>query len=174
MGPGFCATVATILDTTGMDPAALALEVTEGIFIDDGDRAVTVLADIKKLGVHLALDDFGTGYCSLAYLRRFLVDMVKIDQRFIANFKRNTAAATVAAAVTNLAHDLGMSVTAEGVETEQQQDEVLSIGCELAQGFLYARPMTGPDLSARLKAIAGHPLHLPHDTRRATADSRPN
>jgi diguanylate cyclase (GGDEF)-like protein len=164
MGPGFCATVAAMLDATGMDPAALALEVTEGIFIEDADRAISVLADLKELGVGLALDDFGTGYCSLAYLRQFLVDMVKIDQGFIANIKSDITAATVVAAVTDLAHLLGMNVTAEGVETEQQQDEVVSIGCEFAQGFLYARPMTAPALSTQLTASPDRLLYLPAGT----------
>jgi diguanylate cyclase (GGDEF)-like protein len=163
MGPGFCAGVAAMLDATGMDPSALALEVTEGIFIEDSDRAVRVLADLKALGVRLALDDFGSGYCSLGYLRRFLVDVIKIDQAFIANIRSDSTAATIVTAVTNLAHDLGMSVTAEGVETEQQQDRVVNIGCELAQGFLYARPMTRQDVSAHLKADPDQPLRLPRD-----------
>jgi len=159
MGPGFCATIAAVLDTTGMDPTALVVELTEGIFIEDDDRAISVLADLKALGVQLALDDFGTGFCSLAHMRRFLVNTIKIDQGFVADIRSDHTTATIATAVTNLAHDLGMSVTAEGVETVQQHNDVIGIGCELAQGFLYARPMTGAQLSAKLSA--GSRLYLP-------------
>ena len=85
MSPDFCATVASVLARTGMDPTALVLEITENIFIEDSERAMTVLADLKGLGVRLALDDFGTGYSSLSYLRRLPIDIVKIDQSFIAD-----------------------------------------------------------------------------------------
>ena len=118
-----------------MDPTALVLEVTEGIFIDDGERAMRVLGDLRRLGVRLALDDFGTGYCSLGYLRRFPVDIVKIDQGFIADMGRDAASSAIVASVTGLSHILGMTVTAEGVQTEQQRAEVLSVGCGSAQGF---------------------------------------
>jgi len=150
MAPGFAATVAAVLVDSGMDPTALVLEVTEGILVDDADRAMSVLGDLKALGVRLALDDFGTGYCSLSYLQRFPIDIVKIDQSFVANLGRDPAASAIAASVTSLAHVLGMTVTAEGVETEQQRDEVVAIGCDLAQGFLYAGPMTPLELSAAL------------------------
>jgi EAL domain-containing protein (putative c-di-GMP-specific phosphodiesterase class I) len=152
MSPGFPTIVAAVLESTAMDPAALVLEVTEGILIDDGDRAMRVLGDLKNLGVRLALDDFGTGYCSLSYLQRFPVDVVKIDQTFVANLGPDTTASAIAASVTNLAHLLDMTVTAEGVETVQQRDAVLGLGCDLAQGFLYARPMGADDLADRLSA----------------------
>ena len=93
--------------------------------------------------------------------------MVKIDQGFVTDIGREPAGAAIVAAVSNLAHVLGMSVTAEGVETEQQRNEVVSIGCELAQGFLYSRPMTGLDISAQLAASPGHPLHLPREQQPA-------
>ena len=150
MAPGFAATVAAVVVDSGMDPTALVLEVTEGILVEDADRAMSVLGDLKALGVRLALDDFGTGYCSLSYLQRFPIDIVKIDQSFVANLGHDPAASAIAAWVTSLAHVLGMTVTAEGVETEQQRDEVVAIGCDLAQGFLYARPVTSLELSAAL------------------------
>ncbi|RYV50945.1 putative bifunctional diguanylate cyclase/phosphodiesterase [Pengzhenrongella frigida] len=150
MAPGFVASVAEVLRATEMDPAALVLEVTEGVFVADGDRAMGVLGDLKLLGLRLALDDFGTGYSSLSYLRRFPVDIVKIDQSFVADLGRDPAASTMVAAITHLAHDLDKTVTAEGVETAAQRDEVVSVGCELAQGFFFARPMPALELSARL------------------------
>ncbi len=160
MQPGFAATVASILQATGMDPTALVLEVTEGIFIEDGERAVEVFADVKQLGVRLALDDFGTGYSSLGYLRRFPLDTIKIDRSFVSDLGTDPVAAGIVAAATRLAEVLGMSVTAEGVETEQQRREVAALGCAHAQGFLYARPMPGRSVRALLAASSGA-LHLP-------------
>jgi len=165
MGPGFCGTVEAVLDATGMDPKALVLEVTEGIFIEDGDRAMSVLTELKTLGVRLALDDFGTGYSSLSYLRRFPVDIVKIDQAFVADMGRDPAASALVAAVTHLAHALGMTVTAEGVETEHQREALVRMECELAQGFLYSRSMTGHEVSAWL-ARPGLPVPLPRSRHR--------
>jgi diguanylate cyclase (GGDEF)-like protein len=160
----FAGTVAAILDRTGMDPAALILEMTESVFIDDPARAMTVLTDLKALGVRLALDDFGTGYSSLRYLRQFPVDVVKIDQGLIADIGREPTATAIIDAVTKLAHVLGLSVTAEGIETQVQREQIAAIGCENAQGFLYARPMPGHDIAARLAAHHGAPLHLPTET----------
>jgi diguanylate cyclase (GGDEF)-like protein len=150
---GFCSTVSSILASTGMAVDALVLEVTENILINEGDRAITVLADLKKLGVRLALDDFGTGFSSLSYLRRLPIDIVKIDQSFIADIKPAEPEQSITAAITNLAHVLGLSVTAEGVETQGQRDGVRSIGCESAQGFLYGPPMSAVAIG---NYLAGH------------------
>jgi len=170
MGQGFCAAVAAVLDATGMDPAALVLELTETVFIDDGDRAMSVLAGLKSLGLRLALDDFGTGYCSLDYLRRFPVDTVKIDRGFVAEIGRDPASTAIVTAVTSLAHVLGLGVVAEGVETEQQRDEVVAIGCQFAQGFLYAPPLSGPELSVQLALDPGRPMCLPRAAGRPPDD----
>ncbi|WP_165372672.1 putative bifunctional diguanylate cyclase/phosphodiesterase [Pengzhenrongella frigida] len=150
MGPGFVAMVAKVLAETAMEPAALVLEVTESVFIDEGDRARRVLGELKALGVRLALDDFGTGYCSLNYLQQFPVDIVKIDQSFVANLGRDAPASAIVTAVTHLTHVLGMTVTAEGVETAEQREEVVGIGCEHAQGFLFARPLTAREFAAQI------------------------
>jgi diguanylate cyclase (GGDEF)-like protein len=158
--PDFLRTVASVLDRTGMDPGALVLEMTENIFIEDTERAMTVLADLQELGVRLALDDFGTGYSSLSYLRRLPIHIVKIDQSFIADIGNDPDGGAIVAAVTELAHVLGLAVTAEGVETVVQRDQVSAIGCEFAQGYYYARPMPTAEIAARLAAV-DHPLHLP-------------
>ncbi|HEY5454052.1 MAG TPA: EAL domain-containing protein [Acidothermaceae bacterium] len=149
----FPSTVAGILKRTRMDPAALVLEITENVFIEDIERAMTVLADLKQLGIRLALDDFGTGYSSLTYLRRLPIDVVKIDQSFIADIGVAQSGSTIVSAVTHLAHALGFAVTAEGVETARQNDEVLALGCEYAQGFLYGRPMSAADFVATVVDI---------------------
>ena len=143
---GYARRVATTLDRSGTDPSALTLEVTEGIFLSESDRTRRVFAELRALGVRLALDDFGTGFSSLNYLRRFPVDVIKIDQSFIADLGRDPTAATVVTATIALAHGLGMTVIAEGVQTEQQRDVLAELGCRLAQGHLYARPMTELDL----------------------------
>ena len=161
LSPGFAASVAAIIVDTQMNPAALVLEVTEGIFIEAGEQAMKVLSDLRALGIRLALDDFGTGYSSLNYLRRFPVDIVKIDQGFVADITRDPTAAAIVSAVTQLSHALGMSVIAEGVETWQQRDRLVDLGCEMAQGFLYARPLSSTELSTALQARDGELLVLP-------------
>ena len=173
MARDFRDTVAAVLAATGMDPTALVLEITEGILLSDTERASTVLADLRAQGVRLALDDFGTGYSSLSYLRQFPVDIVKIDQGFTATVGREPVTGAIVAAITQLAHVLGMTVTAEGVETQQQRDELVSIGCEAAQGYHYARPMSGADVCAQLAVMPGRPLHLPGGLRSPRGSSDP-
>ena len=150
--PGFARSVAALIDTSGMDATALTLEVTEGIFLSDGDRARRVFDELRALGVRVALDDFGTGFSSLNYLRRFPVDVIKIDKSFVTDLGRDPTAATVVTATIALAHGLGMTVIAEGVQTEQQRDALAELGCMLAQGHLYAAAMTDADLSRTLSA----------------------
>jgi diguanylate cyclase (GGDEF)-like protein len=165
MSVGFPASVAAALNATSMDPKSLILEVTEGILIEDGDRAMRVLSELKGLGIRLALDDFGTGYCSLSYLQRFPIDILKIDQSFVANLGTDTTATAIAESVTRLAHLLEMSVTAEGVETEQQRDQIIALGCDCAQGYLYARPMTATDLATQLAVLSAQ-LPVAAESRR--------
>jgi EAL domain-containing protein (putative c-di-GMP-specific phosphodiesterase class I) len=159
--PDFLRTVASVLDRTGMDPTALVLEMTENIIIEDTERALTVLSDLRDLGVRLALDDFGTGYSSLSYLRRLPIHIVKIDQSFISDIGHDPEGGAIVAAVTELAHVLGLAVTAEGVETRVQRDEISAIGCELAQGYYYARPMPASAIAAQLTAVSQGHLRLP-------------
>jgi diguanylate cyclase (GGDEF)-like protein len=154
MSPDFLQTVRSILAGTGMDPTALIIEITENIFIEDGDHAMEVLSELQRLGIRFALDDFGTGYSSLSYLSQLPIDILKIDQSFVAHIHDITKSAAIVAAVTNLAHVLGLKVTAEGVETQMQHDALRLIGCESAQGYFYARPMTA---SAIDDVLAGLP-----------------
>jgi diguanylate cyclase (GGDEF)-like protein len=149
----FGATVASVLARTGMRPTALILEVTENLLVEDSDRAIATLTELKQLGVRIALDDFGTGFSSLSYLRRLPIDIVKIDQSFISDMTPPFGS-TITAAVTNLAHILGLSVTAEGIETETQRDAIQSIGCESAQGYFYARPMSAAAIAEELGSVA--------------------
>ena len=132
----------------------LSLEVTECVLVQDDDRALVVLNDLKELGVSIALDDFGTGYSSLSYLRRFPADIVKIDTGFVADLADPITFA-ITAAVVDLAHVLGMTVVAEGVETAQQHAQVAALGCEGSQGFFFARPMSSDAFAELMHADAG-------------------
>jgi diguanylate cyclase (GGDEF)-like protein len=161
VSPQFADTVADVLAKTAMDPGALILEMTEYVLLEDNERALRVLTDLKDLGIRLALDDFGTGYSSLSYLRRLPIDIVKIDQGFIADIGHAPEGPAIAAAVTNLAHVLNLTVTAEGVETQDQRDAVLAMGCDFAQGFYFARPMPSPALRAWLGVQQVGALYLP-------------
>jgi EAL domain-containing protein (putative c-di-GMP-specific phosphodiesterase class I) len=163
MSPNFSATIADVLDRTGMEPTALVLEITENILVEDSTHATTVLTDLKELGVQLAIDDFGTGYSSLSYLRRLPVDIIKIDQGFIADISHARAGGAIVAAVTSVAHALGLTVIAEGVENQTQRDKISAIGCESAQGFFYARPMPADAFGAQFGPPSTSTLYLPTD-----------
>jgi diguanylate cyclase (GGDEF)-like protein len=157
MSAGFAATVAAILIETRTSPHLLTVEVTESVFVHDGPRALVVLKDLKDLGVSVALDDFGTGYSSLSYLRQFPVDVVKIDRGFVAELGSPITSAIVSAVI-DLAHVLGMTVVAEGVETVDQVKRLAAMGCDACQGFFFAKPMKAADLRTLVMADgAGHP-----------------
>jgi diguanylate cyclase (GGDEF)-like protein len=141
MSAGFVSIVRSVLERAGEAPGLLTLELTESIFVRDAGRALMVLKDLKQLGVMLALDDFGTGYSSLLYLSRFPVDIIKIDRAFIADLGLDASNDTIIAAIIHLAHDLGMTTVAEGVETAEQHRLLGELGCDNCQGFYFARPM---------------------------------
>jgi diguanylate cyclase (GGDEF)-like protein len=143
----FFRTVQRAVDRAGLDPTRLVLEMTENLLIEDSDRALQVLGDLRRLGVRIAVDDFGTGYSSLSYLTRLPIDIVKIDQSLVPGIAGGPEAVVVSA-VTNLAHELGMVVVAEGVENQEQSDEIIRIGCDYAQGFHYAEPMSQSAIKA--------------------------
>jgi diguanylate cyclase (GGDEF)-like protein len=148
---GFAASVAAVLATSHTDPRLLTLEMTEGVFVRDSERALVVLNDLKDIGVMLAIDDFGTGYSSLSYLGQFPVDIVKLDRSFVADFERVVASHTIVSAIIQLAHDLDMTVVAEGVETAEQHLEVTRLGCDSCQGFYFAQPMRVPSLETLMQ-----------------------
>jgi len=141
--------VADALARTGMDPSQLCLEVTESVLVEDPDASADKLAALKALGLKIAVDDFGTGYSSLEYLRRFPVDCVKIDRSFVRGIPHSSEDVAIVNAVIELGHALGLSVTAEGVETAEQLGNLQSTGCDTAQGFLFSRP-EHPDVVTRL------------------------
>jgi diguanylate cyclase (GGDEF)-like protein len=137
--------VADILERTGLEPSLLGLEITESVVMRDPEASTILLRALKDLGVRLAVDDFGTGYSSLAYLRRFPVELLKVDRAFVDGLDAQTGDAedrAIVAAVVSLAHTLGMKAIAEGVETGEQLRELRALGCDMAQGFLIAKPLT--------------------------------
>ena len=142
----------TVLDATGLPPRLLELEITEGAIMERGKSAVTALQALKDLGLRLAIDDFGTGYSSLAYLRRFPIDTLKIDQSFMRDIPHDTGAMEIAITIIAMAHNLRMQVLAEGVETAAQLAFLQRNGCNTYQGYLYSRPVTAESFATLLRA----------------------
>jgi diguanylate cyclase (GGDEF)-like protein/PAS domain S-box-containing protein len=140
--------VANVLQQTGLSAGRLTIEITEGILIDNTERALGILNAIKALGVRVALDDFGTGYSSLAYLRRFPFDVIKIDRSFIQGISDSGEADPIVHSILALCRSLHLKVVAEGVETDTQLDLLRSQGCDLLQGYLLGRPMAAENLPA--------------------------
>jgi diguanylate cyclase (GGDEF)-like protein len=162
MSTDFTATVEDVLLTTDTAPELVTLELTESVFVRDSQRALMVLNDLKQLGVNLALDNFGTGYSSLNYLNRFPVDIVKIDQGFIADLGRDRSSHAIVSAVVMLAHALSLTVCAEGVETARQHHDVAALGCDACQGYYFARPMPAEAFHALMgQGVAGGNRRLP-------------
>ncbi len=149
--PGLVDGIGEVLGETGIDPARVELEITESVLMDDVEMSQDTLARLRGLGVRLAVDDFGTGYSSLSYLRRFPVDLLKVDRSFVDGLGSDPSDSAIAAAVISLAHTLGLHAVAEGVETAEQLAELRALGCDRAQGFLLARPAPG-DAVAELLA----------------------
>ena len=143
------------LDDAGLAPNLLELELTESVFLDGAkDQIQETLRQLSAMGVTLAIDDFGTGHSSLAYLRHFPFDEVKVDSSFVADIGRDRTGGAIAAAVIGLAHSLGKRATAEGVETVEQLDFLRERGCDAAQGFLLARPLPASGLLEVRSAVA--------------------
>jgi len=140
--------VRQVLQETGLPAHMLELEVTESLALQSVATTLATLNECKALGVRMAMDDFGTGYSSLAYLKRYPLDALKIDQSFVRNITQDPGDAAIARAVVALAHSFGMSVIAEGVETREQLEFLRSLGCEEFQGYLFGRPMPGADAVA--------------------------
>jgi diguanylate cyclase (GGDEF)-like protein len=137
---GFEEHVLAVLVDTGMEPWQLELEITEGMLMKSGGRSEHALRRLRTAGVRIAIDDFGTGYSSLSYLRRFPIDVLKVDQSFVADLPHDESAQSVIRAITSMGHNLGLTVVAEGVETFDQQRWLIDVGCDLLQGFFDGPP----------------------------------
>jgi diguanylate cyclase (GGDEF)-like protein len=149
----FVETVVRVLDETGFDATRLELELTEGVVVEDADAAEEAMMDLRALGVHLALDDFGTGYSSLIYLRRFAFDKIKIDRSFLESMEATGESAILVHSIVHLGRALGLTVTAEGVETKEQHRFLQALGCHQLQGFLFSKPVPRAEIDRMLGII---------------------
>jgi diguanylate cyclase (GGDEF)-like protein/PAS domain S-box-containing protein len=148
--PNLAMEIAEVLKKTGLAPINLKLEITESVAMSDAEGMLARLHELKALGVKLAIDDFGTGYSSLSYLKRFPVDTLKIDRSFVSGLGQNAEDTAIVQAVVTMAHTVGLTVTAEGVETTEITDHLQGLGCDLAQGYYFAKPLPSADLAALL------------------------
>jgi EAL domain-containing protein (putative c-di-GMP-specific phosphodiesterase class I) len=149
--------VHTVLLETGLAPGRLELEITEGVLIGDFSRALSILNQLKALGVEIALDDFGTGYSSLSYLHAFPFDLIKIDRAFVSDVCTNRHSSAIVKAVIGLGRSLDVPVLAEGVETEEQRSFLFAHGCHAVQGYLTGRPASAETYASlrQLNAAGG-------------------
>jgi EAL domain-containing protein (putative c-di-GMP-specific phosphodiesterase class I) len=147
------------LASTGLSQSRLTLEITESAFLSDDRGTVAALNDLRGLGVRISLDDFGTGYSSLSYVQKFPFDVIKIDRTFTSHIDRDKINAAAVRAIIALARDLGISVVAEGVETPEERDALVALGCDKAQGYLFGRPQAPSQLFPGIDAAI--PQRLP-------------
>ncbi|MEW6414944.1 MAG: EAL domain-containing protein [Pseudomonadota bacterium] len=143
--------VQALLDEIGVSAKTLTLEITESAVMDNPSDALTILSELDRMGVTIAIDDFGTGYSSLAYLKRLPVDKLKIDKSFVLDMEKNDNDAVIVRSIIDLAHNLGLKVIAEGVETQDTWDTLEILGCDASQGYLMGRPMPAEVLIAWLR-----------------------
>src|ERR1700687_2874120 len=142
--------IGQILRDTGLAPESLKLELTESVTMRDEERTTRILSELRKLGVRLCIDDFGTGYSSLSYLRRFALDILKIDRSFVTDMINNSESQEIVKTILSLGANLRMKVVAEGVETCEQMAMLKSLGCEFAQGYLFSKPLDAAALERTL------------------------
>jgi diguanylate cyclase (GGDEF)-like protein len=162
---GIVEEVRSALEAAGLEPRRLVLEITETVLMHDRDAAAAALWRLKGLGVRIAIDDFGTGYSSLAYLRRFPIDMLKIAREFVSGLGQDANDDVITQAIVELADTLGLLTVAEGVESDDQHELVAALNCDLAQGFLFARPLSADAvhemvLAALAPALDDQPARL--------------
>ncbi len=156
--PDFTDRVETILAETGCDPTRIELEITESSVMAQPETAIAQLAALRDLGLNLAMDDFGTGYSSLSYLKRFPLNRLKIDRSFISGIPDDSNDVVITQTIVLMAKQLGLSVVAEGVETEAQKTFLLENDCADVQGFLMGRPEPVEVFGERLRAVFSQPV----------------
>jgi len=154
---GLLATLDTALTSSGLEPQRLCIEITETALLRETQTVRDNLAGIRQRGIQIAVDDFGTGYASLAYLRQYPVDVLKIDRSFVSDVTANDYDRRLVGGIVSLAQSLGMTVTAEGVETTEQAAALRALGCPGAQGFLYSRAVPAERITTLLDTEFPHP-----------------
>ena len=146
-------TVVASLEEADLDASRLELEVTETLLLQDSESTLAMLHELRALGTRISMDDFGTGYSSLSYLRRFPFDKIKIDQSFIRDLSRREDSIHIVRAIRGLCAGMGMTTTAEGVETEEQFEKLCAEGCTEVQGFLFSPPRPAAEIPAIVERI---------------------
>ena len=144
--PGLMQVIVGALATSGLHPTRLEIEITESVLLHNREATLAVLHQLRALGIRIAMDDFGTGYSSLTYLRSFPFDKIKIDRSFVKDITESTGSLNIVRAVAALANGMGMTATAEGVETREQLDRITSEGCTEMQGFLFSKPLPAQEI----------------------------
>ncbi len=158
--------VTQILNESGLGPVNLNLELTESVTMRDEERTTRILSELKSLGVRLCIDDFGTGYSSLSYLRRFSLDILKIDRSFVSAMLENTESQEIVRTILSLGNNLGMGIVAEGVESPEQANLLRSLGCEYAQGYFFSKPLEPDEVARILVTSEPRSFTLPQDFSR--------
>jgi EAL domain-containing protein (putative c-di-GMP-specific phosphodiesterase class I) len=141
-----------VLRDTGLEGGSLKLEITESLIMDSVDSATAMLSRLKALGIQLSMDDFGTGYSSLSYLHQFPMHTLKVDRSFVSRMGQHGQSTDIARTIVMLAHQLGLDVVAEGVETAEQLAQLQSLGCEYAQGYFFSEPVDSVKAGALIEA----------------------
>jgi len=147
---GLVKMISQVVEETGLAAQLLELEITESSVMDDPESALDILTAFHDMGIRIAIDDFGTGYSSLSYLKRFPLDVLKIDRSFVADIPGDTDDAAIVETIIAMAHRLNLHVIAEGVETQEQVGFLLEHGCDQVQGYFYGRPMPAEELIKQL------------------------
>jgi EAL domain-containing protein (putative c-di-GMP-specific phosphodiesterase class I) len=140
---------------SGLAPTRLEIEITESVLLHNKEATLAVLHQLRALGIRIAMDDFGTGYSSLTYLQSFPFDKIKIDRSFVKNITENSSSLNIVRAVAALANGMGMTATAEGVETAEQLHSIASEGCTEMQGFLFSRPLPAAEIERQFLSGRG-------------------
>jgi EAL domain-containing protein (putative c-di-GMP-specific phosphodiesterase class I) len=168
--PDFVERVLAALDRTGANPLTLKLELTESMLLDNVDDVITKITALKSHGLRFSLDDFGTGYSSMAYLRRLPLDELKIDLIFVRDIMADAASGAIAQAILSLGKAMGLRVIAEGVETREQRDFLVRMGCNSFQGFLFSRPLPLEEFQLWLPDSVGQRAQIPKRLLRSPAE----
>jgi len=155
---GFCALIRTVLQETGLAPQYLELELTESLLLANADVTLSVLKELKSMGLTLAIDDFGTGYSSFSYLRQFQVSKIKIDRLFIRDVTVNPDDAAIATAIISMAKGLKLRVIAEGVENEAQMSFLRSHQCDEIQGYYFSKPLAVDAVAGKLRGTVAQAM----------------
>ena len=171
--PGLVQVVVSALAASGLPPERLELEITEGTLLQDSETTLSMLYQLRALGVLIVMDDFGTGYSSLSYLQSFPFDKIKIDRSFVKDIADGVGSLNIVRAVAALANGLGMTTTAEGVETKEQLDTVRAEGCTEMQGYLFSKPLPASEVPQFLRQCGSEmaPQQAKADAQSGAADA---